>query len=122
MMQELKTSQCGAAAKRHQNMVTNEASRRLDEDKCPLYASEIAPPQGEQPLPVPLGRSLVVGGTLRKREAVLDLGIKLDFRIQTFQSGAQRFDLLHRHPAIDLGAGEVEFGACRLVRHPMRTI
>src|SRR5579872_2695017 len=97
MMQKSKTSQCGAAAKRHQNMVTNDASRRLDEDKCPLYASEIALPQGEHPLPVPLGCSLVVPGTLR-------------------------FDLLHRHPAIDLGAGEVKLGAFRLVCHPMRTI
>src|SRR5579864_2236196 len=90
MMQKSKTSQCGDAAKKHQNVVTNDPSQCLGRDKSWLFASEIALPQGKQPLPVPLGRSLVVGGTLRKREAVLDLGIKLDFRVQTLQSGAQR--------------------------------
>src|SRR5215475_2024361 len=73
-------------------------------------SAEPAPIEGDQPLPMPLRRRLVVDLALRKGKAVMYPGIDLEFtgttglRKQAFEFGHHR----QRRQVVNLRAGDVE--------------
>src|SRR6267154_6416526 len=81
---------------------------------------KVATLEREQPLPMPLGGVAIVNRPLRKREAVMGAGIKLDLGI-----GAVRLHLLSHslddlHRRVDIGLGATEMKSSALVFCPAR--
>src|SRR5262249_9498724 len=77
----------------------------------------------DEPLPMPLGRGLVVAPALREGEAVMDTGMELDLArgARLLEKPAQLLDHGQGRELVVLGAGDVEL-APALAQRQMRAL